>query len=132
MLIEKDIQKLLHQLASGDAFQVALDGSNIMIRFVDGSSKVSLSALVYEGDNYIPFSVRHSLSRRSPFSHPYLLTYFTIDEDRYQVTLNYLGYTELTQNHLKELLEDFGLMAEKWRLYLDEHDRNDLVHVRVK
>lgn len=132
MLIEKDIQNLLNQLASGDSFQVALDGSNIMIRFLDGSSKLSLSALVYEGDNYIPSSVRHCLSHRSPFPHPYLLTYFTVNEDRYQVTLNYLGYTELTQGHLKELLEDFGLMVEKWRLYLDEHDRNDLVHVRVK
>lgn len=132
MLIEKDIQKMLSQLAGGDSLQVAFDGSNIMIRFIDGASKLSLTALIYEGDNYIPSGVRHCLSHKSPFSHPTLRTYFTVDEDRYQVTLNYLGYAELTQNHFKELLEDFGLIAEKWRLYLDEHDRNDLVHVRVK
>ena len=39
---------------------------------------------------------------------------------------------ELTTAQLRQLIEEFGWIAENWRLYLDEHDKNDLVHVRVK
>lgn len=133
MLIEKEIQQLLNQLASGDSIKVAFDGSDIMIRFIDNASKLSLTALVYDGGNYIPSSVRRCLSHKSPFPHPSIRTYLTVDEKNFQVKLNYLGHSEaLTQDHFADLLEQFGWMAEKWRLYLDEHDKNDLVYVRVK
>jgi hypothetical protein len=133
MLVEKDIQQILSQLADGDSIKVPYDGSDITIRVIDESSKLSLSALVYDGGNYIPNSVRRCLSRKSPFFHPSLLTFLTVDEKKYQVKLNYLGQAQpLNQRHFKELLEDFGLIAEKWRLYLDDHDKNDLVYVRVK
>jgi hypothetical protein len=62
-----------------------------------------------------------------------MLTFFTVDEQNYQVKINYLGHAhQLNQHSFKETLEDFGSMAEKWRLYLDDHDKNDLVYVRVK
>lgn len=132
MLIEKDVQKILNQLAIGDSLKVAFDGLDIMVRFIDDSSKVSLSTLVYEGGNYIPASVRRCLSQSLIF-HPSIRTYFTIDEQQFQIKLNYLGHAEtLTHDHFKDLLEEFGLIAEKWRLHLDEHDRGDLVYVRVK
>ena len=133
MLIEKDIQRMFSQLASGDSIKVAFDGSDIMIRFIDESSKLSLSSLVYDGGNYIPSSVRRCLSHKSPFSHPSIRTFLSIDENRFQVQLNYLGHADsLTRFHFKEILEEFGLIAEKWRMYLDEHDKNDLVYVKVK
>jgi hypothetical protein len=133
MLIEKDIQKILSQLAGGDSIKFPVDGSDIMIRFIDKASKLSLSALVYEGGNYIPSSVRRCLSEKSPIFHPSILTYLTVDEQRFQIQLNYLGHSqEMTQQHFKELLEEFGLIAEKWRLYLDDHDKDDLVYVKVK
>jgi hypothetical protein len=133
MLVEKNIQQILSQLACGDLIKIPFDGSDIMIRIIDDASKLSLTALVYEGGSYIPASVRHCLSRKSPFFHPSILTFLTIDEQRFQVRLNYLGQAQsLNQHEFKELLEEFGLMAEKWRLYLDEHGRNDLIYVRVK
>lgn len=133
MLVEKDIQQILSQLASGDSIKIPFDGSDIMIRVIDEASKLSLTAFVYEGKNYIPNSVRQCLSRKSPFFHPSILTFLTVDEQHFQVKLNYLGQAQPLDHHnFKELLEDFGFMAEKWRLYLDEHDKNDLIHVRVK
>jgi hypothetical protein len=133
MLIEKDIQQILSQLAGGDLIKVPFDGSDIMVRIVDEASKLSLTTLVYQGGNYIPASVRRCLSRKSPFFHPSMRTFFTVDEQNFQVRLNYLGQAQpLDHEHVKELLEDFGLLAEKWRLYLDDHDKNDLVYVRVK
>ncbi len=133
MLIEEDIQRMLDQLAGGDSIKIAFDGSNIMIRLIDELSKLSLIALVYDGRNYIPTSVRRCLSHKSPFSHSSMRTFLTIDEQQFQIKLNYLGHADsLTHHHFRELLEDFGLMAEKWRLYLDEHDKHDLIYVRVK
>lgn len=133
MLIEKDIQQILNQLAGGDSIKVPFDGSTIMIRVIDNASKLSLTALVYEGGNYIPSSVRRCISHKSPFFHPSILTYLTVDEQRFQVSLNYLGHAQsLTHHSFKEILEEFGLIAEKWRLYLDDHDKNDLIYVKVK
>lgn len=134
MLIEKSIQQILHQLADKGSIKVPFDGSHIVIRVIDESSKLSLTALVYEGGNYIPSSVRRCLSHKSPFSNlSPIRTFLTVDEQQYQVKLNYLGHAHaLTHHSLKEILEDFGTIAEKWRLYLDDHDKNDLIHVRVK
>lgn len=133
MLIEKDIRQILNQLAGGDAINVPFDGSEIMIRVIDEASKLSLTTLVYEGDNYIPSSVRSCLSRKSPFFHTSLFTFLSVDEQNFQVKLHYLGQAQnLNQEHIKELLEEFGILAGKWRLYLDEHDKHDLIYVRVK
>lgn len=133
MLVEKDIQQILSQLAVGDSINIPFDGSDIMICFIDEASKLSLTALVYDGGNFIPNSVRRCLSHKSPFFHPSILTFLTVDEQRFQIKLNYLGQAHSLNHHnFKELLEEFGLMAEKWRLYLDEHGKSDLIYVRVK
>lgn len=130
MLIEKDIHKALHQLSEGEAISVPFDGSDITIRFVDEASKLSLSTSVYFGGNYIPPSVRHSL-KNTPAPHPAIRTYLTVDEQHFQINLNYLGHpTSLTYQDFRHLLEEFSDIAEKWRLFLDEHDKNDLVYVR--
>ena len=133
MLVEKEIQQILRQLSGGKSIKVPFDGSDIMIRFIDDASKLSLSALVYQGGNYIPESVRRCLSRKSSFFHTSVLTFFSVDEQHFQIMLNYLGQPQsLNKDEFKDLLEEFGEMAEKWRLYLDEHDRNDLIYVKVK
>jgi hypothetical protein len=133
MLIEKDISKILNQLASGDSIRVAFDDTDITIRFVDGGTKLSLTALVFDGGNYIPSSIRSCLSLKSPFPHTSLLTYLSLDEQHFQVRLNYLGHTEtITQTYFKEILEEFGWIAAQWRTYLNERGKNDLIYVRVR
>jgi len=132
MLVEKEIKKILDQLADGDPIRVAFDGSELMVRFVDESSKLALTALVYNGSNYIPSSVRKCLTRQLPHVRSSIPTFLTIDENQYQINLNYLGRTQsLTQDNFKELLTEFGQLADEWRFYLDEHDKHDLVYVRV-
>lgn len=132
MLIDKDIKRILSQVSGDEPVHIPVDGMDITIRFMDDSSKLFLSTPVYYGGNYIPSSVRNCLSDKIFSSLTTLRTYLKVDEHQFQVTLNYVGITEsLSSMHLKELLEEFGLIAEKWRLYLDEHDKNDLVYVRV-
>ncbi len=133
MLVEKDIQQILSQLASGDSISIPFDGSDITIRTVDNASKLLLTALVYEGGNYIPNSIRYCLSRKSPFFHPSVLTFLTVDEQHFQIKLNYLGHAPTLNNYsLKELVEEFGIIAKKWRFYLDEHGKNDLIYIKAK
>ncbi len=133
MLIEKNIQRLFSQLANQGFVVVPFQGSDILMRLIDKTSKLSLTTLVYEGRNYIPRSVRECLSRRSSTFQPGILTFLTVDESQFEVRLNYLGRTEsVGVEDLQSLLEEFSAIAEKWRLYLDDHDKHDLVHVRVK
>lgn len=133
-MLLKDIQKLRDELVDGESVKLPFDGSHIMIRLLDESSKkIYLRAPVYNGGNYIPSSVRHCLSEKSPVPHPSIKTFLTVDEPHYQVNLNYLGHMEqLSDLHLKEVLEEFAHIAETWRLYLDEHDKNDLVYIHIK
>lgn len=133
MLIEKDINKILNQLAKGSSIKIPFEDLDIMISIVDQSSKLCLSSLVFDGGNYIPSSVRECLSHQSPFFHPSILTFLTVDEQNFQIKVNYLGQVEiLTHPHFKEILEEFGAIADKWRHYLEDHGKNDLVYVRTK
>jgi hypothetical protein len=134
MLLEEDIRKILDQLNEGNLIKLAFDGADVFIRILDNSSKVSLVTSVYHGGNYIPSSVRRCLSHKAPgFPPPFVRTFLTIDEHQFRIHLNYLGHTqELTTDFLKELLEEFSRIADNWRLYLDENDKNDLIYVRVK
>src|SRR5436189_41139 len=128
MLLEKDLQKILDRLSDVDYIQIAFDGFDIVIRSVDDASKLSLMTRVYYGGNYIPQSVRRCLSRKSPFPHSTIKTFLTVDEQNFQIHLQYLGQAILFYNNqFKDLLEEFGGLANKWRAYLDEHDSNDLV-----
>jgi hypothetical protein len=131
MLVEKNIQKILNQLANEDLVKVTLDSS--AIRIMKCNDRLSLTALVYRGENYIPTSVRKSLVLKRSFPYSDIRTFLTIDEQNYTIQLNYLGHMDaFTHNHLTELLEEFRQITEQWRAYLDEHDKHDLVHVRVK
>lgn len=134
MIIERDIYKLLGQLSKEQNSHITIDGSDIKIHFAQEVSKLSLSTIVYNGGNYIPSSVRRCLSHKLPFHHSDIKTFLTIDENHYTVELNYLGLanSRLNYHDFKELLEEFGGIAEKWRDYLDENDKNDLVYVRTK
>lgn len=133
MLIEKDIRQMLHQLSHGKPINVAFDGLDIMIRFFDDESKLSLKSTVYRGSDYIPQSVRHCLTHKMHRYGPEIRTFLSVDENRFQVNLHFLGHAEsLSRNDFKEILEEFGTLAEKWHHYLDDHDQRDLIHVKIK
>lgn len=131
MLLESDLRKLFSQLMNHDQAHIDLSGTDITIRLFD-SSKLSLTAPVYNGGNYIPTSVRKCVSQKSPF-HAGIKTNLSIDEQKYEVDLNYMGRLEsINSEGFSQLLEEFSWLAGEWKLFLDEHDRNDLVHVKVK
>lgn len=132
MIIEKDLQKLFQKLDHDDVAQISLGGSDIFIRVFDDASKISLVTTVYFGGNFIPKSVRHGISQKSPFNSVSIKTSLAVDERNFSVNLHYLGHLELMNNqNFTKLLEEFTWLAHAWKAYLDEHDKNDLVRVRV-
>lgn len=134
MLLDSDLKRIFQRLLSHDVAHIDIGGTDVSVRVFDKASKLSLSTPVYLGGNYIPKSVRTSISRKAPFgTEDNVKTYLTVDESNYRVFLNYLGtFDQLSHDSFKSLLEDFTFLADEWRLYLDENDRNDLIHVRVK
>ncbi len=133
MIVEKELKKIFRQLLQEDIVKIDVDGFNITVRIFDQASKLSLSTPVYFGGNYIPKSVRNSLSKSVGFSSSHIKAFTSIDENNFQINLNYLGRLNVLNNEsFRDLLEDFSGLASEWRNFLDEHDKNDLVHVRVK
>lgn len=134
MLAEKKLMHLLHSLSKEDEYATITIGDfDILVRVFDLASKLSLQTTVYHGGNYIPKSVRQTLTQRTAPIHGEISTFLTVEESQFKVMLNYLGVLNSTnKTSIKELLEEFSIIAEKWRGYLDEQDRNDLVHIPVK
>lgn len=133
MLLEKDLKKLFNELYQGHTAHLNIDGSEITVRVFENASKLFLTSPVYNGGNFIPTSVRRCVSQRSPFQDAQIKTNLVIDEGNFKIDLNYLGQLEnLTNQSFKDIVEEFSWLVGEWRLFLDEHDKNDLVHVRVK
>lgn len=131
MLAQKELKKLFHQLFEKEIVEINLGGSTVTIRFHADESKFFLSSSVYFGGNFIPNSVRKCLTYKTPFVQD-LKTYLTIIEDKFQIDLNYVGTLDnLNGEKFKELLEEFSWLSDEWRLFLDDHDKNDIIHVRM-
>lgn len=130
MLLDSNLKKLLTELSLGDAAEINLGGGVITVKVLDRGEKLFLTTPVYFGGNYIPKSVRNCLKVRAPFDAPYLHTSMRIDEDNFKIYLNYFGKVTLSKQSIVDTLEEFSGLASKWRDYLDEHDKNDLVYVR--
>lgn len=131
MLVNKDLKKLFSELNRNSQAELSLAGSVITIKVWDGGQKLYLSAPVYWGGNYIPKSVRSCLAKRAPFDEKVILTSLAVDEAKFEVTLVYQGSTVyLDGEKFNDLLQEFSFLAAEWREWLDQHDKNDLVHVR--
>lgn len=133
MLVENDLKKLFDELKVMKTTQFSLNGFTIILKILENPSKLFLNTVVYFGGNYIPKSVRHCISKKAPFDKSYIDTYLTVDENQFQISLNFTGdITPLTNYKFKNTVEEFAFLAQEWQQFLDEHDKNDLIYVRVK
>ncbi|MFA6915370.1 MAG: hypothetical protein WC222_03160 [Parachlamydiales bacterium] len=131
MVKDQEVYKILNQLNNQTIVEFALAGSEVMVRAIDQSTKLSFSTTIYQGSSYIPTSVRSSLSKALPKGS--IPTYINVDEEDYRITLHYLGRLEgMHPAQLKVLLEEFAVIAEDWRQVLDDMDNNDRVYIYNK
>jgi hypothetical protein len=132
MIVEKELRKLLHQLVKEEIAQISLGNSLVKVHVFDNSTKIALSAHVYAGGNFIPKSVRNCTTLTPQFQKNHITTYLNIEEDSFSIYLNYVGGLDhLNKRMFVDLLEEFSWLADEWRVYLDEHDKHDLVHVHI-
>ena len=134
MLLEKDLKKLLDRLSHDNFVEFSFGNSDLTFHAVDHASKIMLSTPVYFGGNFIPSSVRKCATQKHSFkNHTQINTSLSIDEDQFRISLRYLDDVEnLNHHNFSEIIEEFSLIADKWRSILDENDKNDLVYVHTK
>lgn len=133
MLLDHQVKQLFYDLIHHEAARIKMGRGEIFVRIFDDSSKMVLSTPVYSGDKFIPFNVRRCVTTHRPLEENSIPTFLKLDEQKYQVHLHYLGTVDsLNHQKFKKLLQEFHWIAEEWRDILDEHDRNDLIHVPVQ
>lgn len=133
MLVISDLKKIFQQLLKEDVANITVGSSDITIRIFDKATLFSLSTEIYFGGNFIPKSVRACATKQAPFARSDIKTFLTLDEAAFRIYLNYMGRLDnMSHEAVRNLLEDFSWLADEWRLYLDKHDKNDLIHIRVK
>ena len=133
MVLEKSIKDLLNHLLHHDVALMDLNGSQITVEATHGEDRLSLSTAVYQGDNYVPPSVRLCLTRSYPGPTSHIRTNLALNEENFTISLHHVSALgSFTNQSLVRLLEEFSWIAEEWRQILDDNDRRDLVYVRVK
>lgn len=133
MIVGQDVNKILSRLLYGNIINLRLGDAVISMQAVDDNSKLVLSTQVYNGGNFIPGSVRRCAKSGAHKIGNLMHTVLSIDERQFQIFLKYHGLIkDLTPENFVMLIEEFNQEAEEWRVYLDEHDRNDLIYVPVK
>jgi len=132
MIDNCDISSLISQIKSQQTVDIASGTHSIAVRFSPLTETLAFETSVYQGYNFIPYSVRDCLVERPRSTHTHLPTYLYINEDAYQISLHYRGDAQdLEEERLPELIEEFRHVAEEWRRVLDDYDKRDLVHVKV-
>lgn len=134
MVKDQEISKILYELNHKAIAEFALAGNDVQVRAIDQSSKLSFTTTIYQGSTYIPKSIRNSLENKvnPSFQSGSIPTYVRVNEDDFRITLHYLGNLEIHPNDLKELLEEFSMIANEWRMKLDDLDNNDRVYIYNK
>lgn len=131
MVKDQEVYRILNQLNNAAIAEFAVAGNEVMVRAIDQSTKLSFSTTIYQGASYIPKSVRSSIEKS--FQKGSIPTFINVSEDDYRITLHYLGRLEgMHPSQLKDLLEEFTVIAEDWRQKLDDMDKNDRVYIYNK
>lgn len=133
MLLQKELKKLFQELVLQNVAHIEYEDVDIVVHVLDNNSKLSLSAEVYLGSNYIPKSVRTCIASKPPFLSYQIKTNLIVEEPNFRVVLHYLGGMEdFNSKIFQDLLQEFCWLTRQWRVYLDEHDKHDLVHIYAK
>ncbi len=130
MVVQQEVQKLLHSLVIRESSMITIGSSEILVRLINKGDKVLLTTPVYYGGNYIPQKVREAATERRLIQSELISAELVINQDKFEI---YLEYSEDAKNldidRFKEDLEEFAWLADEWRLILDQEDYNDRLHI---
>lgn len=117
-------------LNSGGVFRFDHSGGQITAYLVSDHTKLVLISSVFQGEGYIPESVRKATKRESLAGFASLPTTLKLDEGAHEVSLRYMGKAEKSESAFLALLEEFSALAEEWRLFLEDRGGDDLLYVK--
>lgn len=132
MLDEINVNNLINKLKVDQSVELPSNGHTIEVSFSPIRDTLAFKSSVYQGFNFIPYSVRDCLTEHPPTTKSPLSTYLYVNEEAYCISLYYRGNgTDLQEGRLLALIEEFSHLASEWRRILDDYDKRDLVHVKV-
>lgn len=128
-LVKNIISKLHHHRL----VELKLNNCRITCQLSSASNILSIKAVVYEGENYIPPSVRECISKSFLTPSSSLNATLSVVEETYEIVL---GLSEqiypLTEEFFLHFLQEFNWLSEEWRRILDDYGERDLLPVKVK
>lgn len=131
MISENEIDQIIENLIKHQHIEMKIDGEIVVFRFSEGFKKIEISSSVFNGDNYIPKSIRRGINAPSVFPYSFIKTYFTVDERKFQVILNFTRILDNGFSDFESWLKEFLWLAKEWRHIIEDHGREDLLFVYV-
>ncbi|MFT4552093.1 MAG: hypothetical protein ACI9S8_000715 [Chlamydiales bacterium] len=129
MINENQIDQIVEELIKKQYVECIINGELLVLRFSEGFNKLHITASVFDGGNYIPESVRRGVKAKSLFPRCNIQTFFTLDEKKFQVVLNFSTNMDEGFGEFSEWINDFIWIAKEWRFLLDRYGQEDLVFV---
>lgn len=127
------IKDLIDHLMQHRKAEVPVNGFLISVELAPVGRMLSFKAVVYQGYNYIPPSVRHCTSPSFIGPASTLRTGLLLDEESFSISLNFHDpIPNITQETVIYLMEEFSWVAEEWRQILEDNDQRDLIHIHAK
>lgn len=132
MVLEQDFANAIQELVKKEHANIAIGESTIHIHVFEENRRLSLSTVVYQGEAYIPDSIRREMHHKFPFARK-IHTYLQLEEASFAIQLRYLGDLEaISKKEFRSLLEEFAQIADDWRTFFDDWDKKDRIHVPNK
>lgn len=129
-MVNKDqIDQIVEQLIKKQYVECIINGELLVLRFSEGFNKLVISTSVFDGGNYIPDSVRRGVNAKSVFPQCNIRTFFTLDEKKFQVVLNFSTDMDKGFGEFSDWVHEFLWMANEWRFILERYGKEDLVFV---
>jgi len=130
-MVEQKLKHLLDDLIDKGVVTLTLLGHRITAQTCFNRSKLWLSAVIYDGGDYLPESIRGLVNEPSPVPDSSIPTFVSIDEKKSQLLLNYVGLMPTSNvDQFKEILDKFSWDVEEWCYFLEDFGQKDLVYAR--
>lgn len=127
MIAKPRLCKTMDLLEEQKSASVYAKGFAVVVR-LENKTQLTLKTGVYQGESYIPPSVRACIKRVGRSSS----FFFTIDEENFHIYLHSkVALQELTYEIFDLLVEEFLDLAEIWRARLGEHGQQDLLPIHI-
>lgn len=126
------IRDLIEELKLKQRIRITFKGNEIFLEMKEDGDRIHFLTSVFEGENYIPPSVRNAIKQKVPFMDNFFKAYLTIDEAQFKVLLHHDEPSQTASTDLFSQIDRFSFLAEEWRDFLDRNGKGDLVPVRVK